>query len=1000
MRKCGLPALILAQALLLTPASSFGAKAADDGARAPQAGTIVKAPQPFTDDDLLLFQVTSGEFQLSDGLGAYSSRAGLFLPLGELSRLLDLAIEIDPQRQRAGGWALSETRRVLVDIPAGKAQVGDISLALTPSDAVYRDGEIYLRSTVLEQLLPLKLKASTSALTLVVTPTEPLPFQERLARESARSKLAGSRGGQPIEMVVKTPYRLLSEPTVDVNLVTSAGSQAPRQTTKYDLRVSGDLGGAGVQLFAGSDTSGRLSGLRVLAERKDPEGRIAGPFGAQRSDIGDTFTPALSLGARSVSGRGVAISSAPLEQASVFNRIDLRGELPLGYEVELYVNEVLRASQAQPIQGRYEFTEVNLSYGLNVIRLVFYGPRGERREEVKRLNVGGGQLAKGQFTYSFGAVQQQLSVFQVGAQAAAPGVGDWRVVGGMAYGLSNSTTLTGGVARYWVAPGDIRWVGTGGVATSMGPAALLLDVGGDDHGGSAVSMGVAGRLKGASVTLRHAEYAGGFLDELQSGASASSPLQRSTSLFGDTMITLGKLSVPLSLQLQRNQFVDGRETIQGSARLSQTLRNVLVSSSWVYGHDSGGTIGDRIDGTLDASTYLPGRWQVRGSLAYAVQPDAKLTSVALTGDHNTSEFSALHLGVMHNFDSRTSQFQAAQTWRTRAADISLTSSYDTGTKDLRVGLQLSFGFAFDPLDHRYRAAGPAVAAGGAVAMDAFVDENGNGRRDPGERPLTGLGIRGGRYPATTDDGGHALVTHLGDGASAVLEIDQDTLGDPYLITPAARIRIVPRPGRVAVAAYPVTSAGEVELHMMFRRDGGVAQGLSALQVELVDAGGKVAAQGRTEYDGTAILEGVKAGVYSLRLQSEQAERLKMRLEAPVTVTIPKAGGFAGRLTAVVVQRAAEAEASPGPTSPDAIPATPGPAVGEAPRIDKPTASSTSKVHHHRAHRARGRHRLAARRTQATMACMRSPPHNPGSIASAAHPCGGLISSTLIRKVIA
>src|SRR5690349_11752811 len=50
----------------------------------------------FTDDDLLLFEVSSSGVELTDALSAYSSRAGLFLPLGELSRLLDLSIVVDP----------------------------------------------------------------------------------------------------------------------------------------------------------------------------------------------------------------------------------------------------------------------------------------------------------------------------------------------------------------------------------------------------------------------------------------------------------------------------------------------------------------------------------------------------------------------------------------------------------------------------------------------------------------------------------------------------------------------------------------------------------------------------------------------------------------------------------------------------------------------------------------------------------------------------------------
>ena len=72
----------------------------------------------------------------------------------------------------------------------------------------------------------------------------------------------------------------------------------------------------------------------------------------------------------------------------MFGWIDLRGELPLGYDVERYVNDILRSGQSTPVQGRYEFRDVPLVRGVNVIRVVAYDPRGERSEEVKDQNGG------------------------------------------------------------------------------------------------------------------------------------------------------------------------------------------------------------------------------------------------------------------------------------------------------------------------------------------------------------------------------------------------------------------------------------------------------------------------------------------------------------------------------------------------------------------------------------------------------------------------------------
>jgi hypothetical protein len=114
-----------------------------------------------------------------------------------------------------------------------------------------------------------------------------------------------------------------------------------------------------------------------------------------------------------VAGRGISFTTAPLEQASVFDTIDLRGELPIGYDVELYINDVLRSGQRAPVQGRYEFLDVPLVRGINLIRIVSYGPRGERSEQVRVVNVGGGQLKKNQTTIEVGLVQQERPLFSL-----------------------------------------------------------------------------------------------------------------------------------------------------------------------------------------------------------------------------------------------------------------------------------------------------------------------------------------------------------------------------------------------------------------------------------------------------------------------------------------------------------------------------------------------------------------------------------------------------------
>src|SRR5205807_1649049 len=113
--------------------------------------------------------------------------------------------------------------------------------------------------------------------------------------------------------------RLFTPPSLDVALGLGAQTFAPRTPTRYDIRLGGDLLYAGLQAYVGSDDAGRANTARVLLEKRSIDGDLLGPLHARTVDLGDVFTPSLSIGPRSLGGRGFVVSNVPLDQTSVFN---------------------------------------------------------------------------------------------------------------------------------------------------------------------------------------------------------------------------------------------------------------------------------------------------------------------------------------------------------------------------------------------------------------------------------------------------------------------------------------------------------------------------------------------------------------------------------------------------------------------------------------------------------------------------------------------------------
>src|SRR6476660_9250396 len=62
-------------------------------------------------DDLLILDLALDRRPLASGMTGYLRRGGVLLPLGEVARALEFAIEVDPGAGVASGWFLRENRR-------------------------------------------------------------------------------------------------------------------------------------------------------------------------------------------------------------------------------------------------------------------------------------------------------------------------------------------------------------------------------------------------------------------------------------------------------------------------------------------------------------------------------------------------------------------------------------------------------------------------------------------------------------------------------------------------------------------------------------------------------------------------------------------------------------------------------------------------------------------------------------------------------------------------
>lgn len=871
--------------------------------------SIATLPSPIREEDLVLYALQLDALTLTDGLAAYGEPSDPYLPLGEVARLLDLDMDVAPAERRVTGRIGEAGAALIIDLDSGTARLGGSRVALSPSDMAGTRTEIYLKASAIERIIPAKFQVDVEALTIALEATAPLPIQSRLDR-IARLRSAGQEAEVQEEVTrIASPYELFSPPAFDVILEAGSNSRSTPFSHRYDVRVAGDFLYTGFQGFVGSDNRGRASEARLMFERRSPAGGLLGPLRATRVSGGDVFTPALPLGPRSVAGRGISFTTAPLQQASVFDTIDLRGELPIGYDVELYINDVLRSGQRSPVQGRYEFHKVALVRGINVIRVVSYGPRGERSEQIRVVNVGGGQLKRGQTTVDFGLVQQERPVLSLGSRTndiatniAAPGAGQLRLVGSVSHGLSETVTLVAGAALFPGLPGERKQLVTAGIRTSLLGLAVRGDAAMDHKGGKALGVGLAGQPLGISTLVEHFEYRHGFVDENQAFGDAGRLMARHTNLTLDfSLPKIGGKIIPVSFRGARDGYAGGGSNLVIGGRASTTLSDILISAGLDYQRRTtpGAPTQTQFGGVVAASTFLDYKWQLRGALDYDLRSSEHFRSLSLTADRSISDRAAVRFGLGHFFQRpRATSLQAGANMRFSFGDVSLNGEFSVPGRQWSLGLRFAHGIGFDPGSRRYRMTPPGPASGGSAVFRAFLDSNGNGLFDKGEKPVPNITVEGGERRAVTDARGQAFVTGLGANPTGRLQIGADDIDAFDVAMPPRIIEYSPRPGKVLDVPYPLTAVGEVLARLTFKRSG-ESVGLSAVRLLLV-RDGKDARSATTEFDGTAVFSDVPAGRYRLELDREQANRLHMRLVAPVAMTVTADGRATPDIDAEIV----------------------------------------------------------------------------------------------------
>jgi cell division septation protein DedD len=840
-------------------------------------------------DNELVLEVRLDNLILSDGVLGYQKGGGVLLPLGQMMSALDFAITTDPEAGTAEGWFLSEDRRFHLDVARHEAQVGGRTSAVPPESIEVRADDIYVDSALFAAWFPLEVKLSLSDLAVLVEPRVPLPIQERLKREGRRARM-NSSGEEPANLpVLVTPYQPLSWPFIDTSLFAGRDSRISGRQYNYTTFLTGDLAYLGTRLAVSGNQSDPFTNVRLSAGRDDPRGELLGPLHATEFEIGDVFAPQIPLVSTQIEGRGLLLSNQPLDRPTEYDRTTLRGDLPLGWDVELYRNDALLDTRTSSADGRYEFPGVPLLYGTNTLRLVFYGPQGQKREQIQRIQIGANLLRPGERRYRLAVNQQSRPTIEVGRQRFGniEEPGEARFTAEYELGLTKRLSISTGFASLGLKQGRRNYLNLGLRGSAL-RTFFVLDGSLDQDRRSAARALLQTGLGAISVSGEHSQFFDGFISERTE--QIANPLDRHSELRfdgGTTLKFLPRLSYSLAGRLDHR--TDGQSDLAIDERVSTFVRGVSFSNSLSYQRQSGTSFApsETVRGTALGNARL-GQVGIRGDIGYELKPEERLNDGALTLDYSLSEETLGRATLSHEFAGSELTTVALGLFRTFPNfSLGAAATYaDDG--EYSVGLSASFGLGREPREGSFAMSPRGVASDGAVSALVFLDRDQDGKFGTGDQTLPGVRFAG-RERELTDRRGVAFLQGVPANRAAPIAIDPSSLEDPYWAPASEGYAVIGRAGRVARAEFPVTATGEVS-GKVFLMKGEFRQEIASVELELLDPAGAVVRKVKSEFDGYYSLGGVRPGHYRLRVSPTQAERLKFSPPADQPIEVGPDGG--------------------------------------------------------------------------------------------------------------
>lgn len=803
-----------------------------------------------------LFDLALGRL-VSRTVAGYRNGDEALVPLEAFFELAEIAFTTSP------GWHLTarlEPQGQDIRIAAGvdTVSVGDRRIQVDSGQVILRDGQVYMATAPLGDALTVRFEVNWPNLTVAVLDPDSLPVARRLRRDQMRALLAQRYGARPDTTLgpVRNKWDGL---VLDYNVSFPLADNLVGGTT-YQFSLGAQVAGGALEL-----------GVRSLGTLDYGSPEFAATWKGVWID--NTYVKQLTLGTTTLTGpryagiRGASVTNSPYIRPTYVGQLDYYGRLEPGWQLEAYSGAQLVAFDSIGPSGDYAIS-LPVGYGENPVDFVAYGPTGQVRRFNQTYRVVSEQLPYRRFEYGVAAGECIVAVC------------DGALNADLHYGLSRRVTVRGGVEGYSRdSLSDL--VHPYGVITGLVGNSLTLE-------GEAVG---SGWLRGAArfEPSIHFRLAAGYTTfDGTVDRSVIAPQGRRSQWIADAFYrpipSLASLYFQVLAELDEGVDLDmSRARLQasvqaGGVRLYPYARFERFAP----------TLGEATEAQyLGLSAYANGRpsW---GSL---------LGGLWFRGDLETGGGDGMNLAaatVARSFGPAL-RIEAGAAWRRGIPGTTLTFSLVSYLPTLQarttaiaptegqggVVQQVQGALIYD--NHQRRVAAnpnPGIQRSG-VSGTVFVDDNANGKQDPGEPAASDVRVIVGSNAARTDSAGRYSVWDINAFDPVLVQVDTTSLENPLYVPAFTSASLQPPPNSFREFDLPLVTGAVLEGRV-------VADGMPLPGVTLVltnRANGRKTSVA-TFTDGSFYVLGVKPGRYTLEVDPRDLSARRLTGEPLVLTAQP------------------------------------------------------------------------------------------------------------------